>query len=160
MRSIEIERLIEPTVAGLGYRLVQARVLGGRRPTLQIMAERNDERAMTVDDCATISRNLSALLDVENPIAGQYLLEVSSPGIDRPLIRAEDYVRFAGHVAKVEVARPIDGRRRFKGTIVGSDASTVSIVVDDRNVQIPLADIASAKLVLTDALLAASAPQH
>ena len=151
-----IETLLEPTIAALGYRLVRACVLGGRRPVLQVMAERTDERGMTVDDCATISRTISAVLDVEDPIVGGYVLEVSSPGIDRPLVRPDDFARFAGHLAKVEVATAIDGRRRFKGTILGVDGSRVKLAVEEGTIEMDIADIAAAKLVLTDALLAAS----
>ncbi len=153
-----IEKLLEPTIAALGYRLVRARVLGDRRPVLQVMAERTDERGMTVDDCATISRTISAVLDVEDPIAGGYVLEVSSPGIDRPLVRPDDFARFAGHLAKVEVATAIDGRRRFKGTILGIDGSRVKFAIEQGTIEMDIADIAAAKLVLTDALLAANGP--
>lgn len=152
-----IEKLIEPTIADMGYELVRVRLSGANPPVLQIMAEPTDERPMVVDDCAAISRNVSAVLDVDNPISGQYTLEVSSPGLDRPLVRPRDYDRFAGHVAKVETARPIDGRKRFRGRVVGTEDDLVRIALDDGEVRIPLTDIRQAKLVLTDELLAAGA---
>jgi ribosome maturation factor RimP len=133
---------------------------GGKRRTLQVMAERRDGRPMTVDDCAEISRNVSAILDVEDPISGAYTLEVSSPGIDRPLLRPRDYERFSGHQAKIELLEPVDGRRRFRGRILGRDGDTVRLEVDDDIVELPIARIARAKLVLTDELLAASQLQH
>jgi len=139
-------------------------VVSGRdRPTLQVMSERQDGSAMTIADCETLSRALSAKLDVEDPIASSYTLEVSSPGIDRPLVRAKDYHRFAGHLARVETREPLAGRRRFTGRIVGVEADRVRIAVEEGEVEIPLAGIARAKLVLTDELIAATAntpPRH
>ena len=111
-RTAEIERLVEPTLDGMGYELVRVRESGGDQPTLQVMAERKDRQDMTVDDCAKISRTLSAVLDVEDPISEAYSLEVSSPGIDRPLMRLEDYERFAGFEVKIETKRPLDGHRK------------------------------------------------
>src|SRR6516165_6406859 len=99
----------------MGYRLVRVLMTGGRRATLQVMAERFDDVPITHDDCALISQSVSALLDAADPIAGAYTLEVSSPGIDRPLVRAEDYDRFSGFNAKIELIMPLDGRRRFRG---------------------------------------------
>src|SRR5437773_11488495 len=104
----------------MGYRLVRVALIGAQRPTLQVMAERRDEAAMTVEDCADISRSISALIDVEDPIAGAYLLEVSSPGIDRPLVRPEDYDRFAGFEARIELGEPVDGRKRYRVRLPGS----------------------------------------
>jgi ribosome maturation factor RimP len=121
---------------------------------VQTMAEPNSGRAMSVDDCADISRAISAVLDVEDPIAGAYSLEVSSPGIDRPLTRAKDYERFLGHEAKVETSAPIDARKRFKGPIKSVDANAVELTVDGADIRIPFAAIHKAKLVLTDALIA------
>ena len=114
-----IEAMIAPTLEAMGYVLVRVRFAGGGRPTLQVMAERVDGAGMTVEDCAEVSRTLSALLDVEAPLPGAYLLEVSSPGIDRPLIRPADYQRFAGRQAAIETQRPIDGRKRFRGRLDG-----------------------------------------
>jgi ribosome maturation factor RimP len=142
----------------MGYRLVRVAFLGARRATLQIMAERRDDAPMTVDDCAEISRNVSALLDVADPIESRYDLEVSSPGIDRPLVAPEDYVRFAGYEAKLETSRPIDGRKRFRGRLIGLAESAVRMVLDagQGEVAVPLGAIAKAKLVLTDELLDAA----
>jgi ribosome maturation factor RimP len=155
-----IEGLIVPSLDAMGYEIVRVQLTGGKRRTLQVMAERRDGRPMTVDDCAEISRNVSAILDVENPISGAYTLEVSSPGIDRPLLRPRDYERFSGHQAKIELLEPVDGRRRFRGRILGRDGDTVRLEVDDDIVELPIARIARAKLVLTDELLAASQLQH
>jgi ribosome maturation factor RimP len=152
-----ITSMISPSVEAMGYRIVRVAFTGGRRPTLQIMAERLDDAAMTVDDCADISRNVSAILDVADPIETEYDLEVSSPGIDRPLITREDYVRFAGYEAKVETGRPVDGRKRFRGRLLGADEGVVRMVLDrEGEVAVPLGDILKAKLVLTDELLEAA----
>jgi len=151
-----IAALIEPSLEAMGYRLVRVSHSGGRRPTLQIMAERSDGAGMTVGDCEEISRNVSALLDVSDPIAGSYMLEVSSPGIDRPLVRPEDYDRFAGFEAKVELSRGLDGRKRFRGRIVGRVGESVRLATEQGEVELPLGDVARAKLVLTDELLAAA----
>jgi ribosome maturation factor RimP len=160
----EIARVIEPSLDAMGYRLVRVMLTGLRRPTLQVMAERRDDQPMTVDDCADISRSVSALLDVADPIAGAYMLEVSSPGLDRPLVRPEDYDRFAGFEARIELSVPQDGRKRFKGRLLGRDGEAVRLVGDGGEVRLPLAAIARAKLVLTDDLLAQArqspAPTH
>ncbi len=155
-RTAEIERLVQPSLDGLGYELVRVHLTGGGKPTLQIMAERKDRREMTVEDCAEISRNLSALLDVEDPIPEAYALEVSSPGIDRPLVRLADYERFAGFEAKIETTRPHDGRRKFIGRIAGVRGRLVAIGGEAGDAEIPFDLIARAKLVLTDELIAAS----
>ena len=120
------------------------------------LAERHDRAGMTVDQCSEISRVASALLDVEDPIGGAYSLEVSSPGIARLLVRGDDFERFAGHLAKLETSRPHDGRKRFRGQLLGHDDGDVRIEVDGEVFAIPLVDIAAAKLVLTDELIAAS----
>ena len=156
----EVARIIEPSLDAMGYRLVRLMQTGGpRRPTLQIMAERRDEAPMTVEDCAEISRAVSALLDVADPIAGAYMLEVSSPGIDRPLVRPEDYDRFAGFEARVDMANPIDvagqgGRKRFRGRILGREGDQIRLADEKGEVRLPLDAIARAKLVLNDELLA------
>ncbi len=155
-RTVEIERLVEPPLDGMGYELVRVHLTGGARPTLQIMAERKDRREMTVENCAEISRNLSALLDVEDPISETYALEVSSPGIDRPLVRLDDYDRFAGFEARIETKRPHDGRRKFTGRLGGVRGRRIAIGDDDGEAEIPFDNIARAKLVLTDELIAAS----
>lgn len=150
----EIARIIEPSLDAMGYRLVRIMLTGLRRPTLQVMAERRDDQPMTVDDCADISRSVSAMLDVADPIAGAYTLEISSPGLDRPLVRPEDYDRFAGFEARIELSAPLDGRKRFKGRLLGRDGEAVRLVGDGGELRLPLAAIARAKLVLTDDLLA------
>ncbi len=155
-RTAEIGRLVEPSLDGMGYELVRVHVTGGGQPTLQIMAERKDRRDMTVEDCANISRNLSAVLDVEDPISESYALEVSSPGIDRPLMRLGDYERFAGFEAKIETKRPYDGHRKFTGRLAGVRGQSIAIGGEMGEAEIPFDEIARAKLVLTDELIAAS----
>jgi ribosome maturation factor RimP len=152
----DIVPIIEPSLAAMGYRLVRVAFLGARRATLQIMAERIDDASMTVDDCTEISRSVSALLDVADPIAGSYMLEVSSPGLDRPLTRPEDYDRFAGFEAKIELGEPLDGRKRCRGRILGRTGDDVRLRGDSGEVHLPLAGISKAKLVITDDLLAAA----
>ena len=150
-----LEALFAPTLDTMGYDLVRVMFQGRSRPTLQVMAERKDGRNMTVDDCADISRSLSALLDVEDPIQGAYALEVSSPGIDRPLTRAKDYDVWAGFEAKLEALIGVDGRKRFRGKILGLEGEAVRLATDTGEVLVPLSDVKSAKLVLTDELIAA-----
>jgi ribosome maturation factor RimP len=150
----QIAQIIEPSLDAMGYRLVRVAVLGAGRMTLQIMAERRDDAAMTVEDCADISRSVSALLDVADPIASAYTLEVSSPGIDRPLVRPEDYDRFAGFEAKIELSQPLSGRKRFRGRLLGCAGEHVRLIAETGEVHVPLSAIARAKLVLTDDLLA------
>ena len=152
-----VERLVEPAIAAMGFELVRVRLSGGRsRRVLQIMAEPHAAAAMNVDDCAEISRTVSALLDVEDPLPGGYVLEVSSPGIDRPLVKRRDFERFAGHEVKFEVARAIDGQRRFRGRLKGVVEDRVRIEFGDGEAEIALADIAAAKLVPADDLPARS----
>jgi len=155
-----IEAMIVPSLQAMGYRVVRVAFTGGRRATLQIMAERIDEAAMTVDDCAEVSHTVSALLDVADPIATAYTLEVSSPGIDRPLVRRDDYERFAGFEAKIEMAQPCEGRKRFRGRLMGVEGDAAKLLVGEETVLLPLADVARAKLVLTDELIAATNPQQ
>src|SRR5271165_6751877 len=135
--TIAIAQMIEPSVQAMGYRLVRVVVTSGRRATLQVMAERLDELPMTVDDCARISHSVSALLDVADPIAGAYTLEISSPGIDRPLVRAEDYERFRGCEAKIELAEPIAGRRRFRGRLLGIADGDIRLVTQAGETRLP-----------------------
>jgi ribosome maturation factor RimP len=153
----KIEAIFAPSLEAMGYRVVRVAITGGRRATLQIMAERVDGAAMTVEDCADISRTVSALLDVADPIDGAYLLEVSSPGIDRPLVKREDFTRFAGYETRVELDAPVDGRKRFRGRLEGIDGDQVRMIVEGAPVALPFATITRAKLVLTDELLAATA---
>ncbi len=142
----------------MGFELLRVTFSGGDTRRLQIMAERRDRQAMDVDDCAEISRAVSALLDVSDPIPSAYTLEVTSPGIDRPLLRPEDYERFAGFDARIETHEPlgIEGRKRFKGRLRGLDGDTVVIRAEDGDQRVPFASIRKAKLLLTDELIEAS----
>jgi ribosome maturation factor RimP len=152
-----IESLIGPTIDSMGYELVRVSLGGGRQSAkLQVMAERKDRRPMTVDDCAEISRTISAVLDVEDPIESAYTLEVSSPGIDRPLTRAGDFERFKGFEARIESARPIEGRRKFTGILEGVQDGQVRIACDGAQISVPLSEVQKAKLVINDALLNAA----
>lgn len=154
--SQRIEQLISPSLAAMGYELVRVRLEGsGRGRTLQIMAERADREEMTVEDCAAISRDISAIIDVEDPIPGAFTLEVSSPGVDRPLVRLGDYDRFSGLEAKLETREPIDGRRRFQGRLAGCEGDRVRIECAGEEAVVPFDCISKAKLVLTDELIAA-----
>ena len=150
-----IADMIGPSIEALGYELVRVTLAGSTRKVLQIMAEPQDGRIMSVEDCARVSRAVSAILDVEDPISGAYSLEVSSPGIDRPLTRPKDYDRFKGHEAKIETHEPVEGRKRFKGVLKGVEGDAVKIDSEGAVVALPLNQIAKAKLVLTDALIAA-----
>lgn len=150
-----IAQMIEPTLAATGYRLVRVLMTSGRRPTLQIMAERLDDLPITHDNCAEISRSVSAILDVADPIADAYALEVSSPGIDRPLVRREDYDRFSGFEAKIELARPLDGRRRFRGRLIGTAEGFIRLLTEGGEALLPLDAVSRAKLILTDDLIVA-----
>ena len=145
---------IEPTLNDMGYDLVRVALNGNETKVLQVMAERKDRVDMTVDDCADVSRAVSALLDVSDPFAGRYTLEVSSPGLDRPLVRAEDYARFKGDIAKIELNHEINGRKRFKGTLKGlENNNTVVFDFEGTEMKVPFADIQKAKLMLTDELI-------
>lgn len=155
-KAAQIERMIAPSLAAMGYDIVRVLLTGGQRPTLQVMAERADGQDMSVDDCAEISRAVSALLDVEDPIAGAYTLEVSSPGIDRPLTRPADFQRFAGFEARVETRQPVEGRKRFRGRLLGLEGDSVRIATPEGEAALPVDDILRAKLVLTDELIAAT----
>jgi ribosome maturation factor RimP len=155
-QAVKVEAMITPTIEAMGYEVVRVMIAGGQSVLLQVMAERHDGKAMTVEDCAEISRTVSALLEVEDPITGPYRLEVSSPGIDRPLTKARDFERFAGHRVRVEAGEVIDGRRRFIGMLKGVQGDKAVVVLDGgEEAAVPLASIVRAKLVLTDELLAA-----
>jgi ribosome maturation factor RimP len=152
----------EPVLAGIGYRLVRMKISGLDGCTVQIMAERPDG-TMTVEDCEAVSRALSPVLDVADPIDRPYRLEVSSPGMDRPLVRRSDFARFAGHRIKVDMATAIDGRRRFRGVLLGVEDDAARLRRDDAApgeadevVLLPIEEMAEAKLVLTDSLIAES----
>jgi len=159
--AARVAAIAEPVIEGLGYRLVRVRMSGLAGCTVQIMAERPDG-TMTIEDCETVSRALSPVLDIEDPIERAYRLEVSSPGIDRPLVRRSDFGRYAGHVVKVEMAVPLEGRRRFRGVLLGVAGARARICRDDAaageaaDVLLAIEDMAEARLVLTDALIAES----
>lgn len=156
----KVAALIEPVIGGMGFELVRVQLTGGQRPVLQIMADPADGSAMTVDHCAEISRTVSAVLDVSDPISGAYHLEVSSPGIDRPLTRLKDFARFEGFDARIELHRPIENRKRFKGVLAGVEdhegTEMVLLDTEEESLGIPYPAIARAKLLLTDALIAAA----
>lgn len=152
--AAKIEGMISPSLEAMGYSVVRVQLTGGKRPTLQIMAERADAAPMSVDDCADISRASSALLDVEDVIKAAYHLEVSSPGIDRPLSKRADFARFSGFEVKIDADRLIDGRKRFKGRLLGVDDQDIVRLRDAGiDYSIPLGSIVRAKLVLTEDLL-------
>ncbi|HEX6740841.1 MAG TPA: ribosome maturation protein RimP [Sphingomicrobium sp.] len=155
-----LSRMIEPEVRTLGYELVRVQMIGGSSdPTLQVMAERSDTRQLDIADCERISRRLSDVLDLCDPIEGSYRLEVSSPGIDRPLTRLADYADWAGHDARIALLEPRDGRKHFTGTLEGTDGQTVKIhAKDGETYALAFTEIASAKLLLTDKLINATAP--
>jgi ribosome maturation factor RimP len=160
-----LERLIEPAVEAEGLALVRVKMLGGTSdPTLQIMAEDPKTRQLTLDECARLSRRISAMLDEmeaegRDPFAGAYRLEVSSPGIDRPLTRLSDFEDWKGHEARIVLAEKLEGRKVFTGPILGAEGETVTIEVEGLGpVGLPFAKIHSAKLVMTDRLIAATAP--
>ena len=158
--AARIAAITEPVLSGLGYRLVRVRVSGRDGMTVQIMAERPDG-TFSIEDCATASRTLSPSLDVVDPIPSGYRLELSSPGIDRPLVRMSDFERARGHEAKVEMAVPVEGRKRFRGEIEGIEGTNALLRItgaegETQTVRLPVGDMAEARLVLTDALIAES----
>jgi ribosome maturation factor RimP len=144
--------IITPVLEDMGYELVRVRLMSGKSTTLQIMADKPDG-GIEVDDCAAISTAISAVLDVEDPILDAYALEVSSPGIDRPLTRLKDFEMFEGYEAKLETAEPIDGRRRFKGELAGVEGDEVLINIEEGTVGLKFDWLSEAKLVLTDDLI-------
>lgn len=149
--------IIEPVLLDLGFRLVRVSVLGATDRTLQIMAERPDG-SISIDDCEAISRGLSPVLDVADPVGGKYRLEISSPGIDRPLVRPSDFEDWAGHDVKIELKEPVDGRKRYKGVLEGFEDGEVRVAAEagklgPQHLGFPVALIADAKLVLTDELI-------
>ena len=148
---------IAPAIEGMGYELVRVQVSGKVKPVVQIMADRADGAVFTVTDCENISHQVSAILDVEDPIKSEWMLEVSSPGIDRPLTRTKDFLNYLGHIAIAEMSIPLDGRRRFRGVLLAADADTVRIKPDDGDeITLTRGNIRRAKLVLTDELIAAT----
>jgi ribosome maturation factor RimP len=154
-----IARLIEPAVKELGFDLVRVAMIGGTSdPTLQVMAERPDTRQLTIDDCSEISRKLSDILDEADPIEEAYRLEVSSPGIDRPLTRRADFADWSGHEARIKFAEPVNGAKQISGIIEGISGDTIRVATPKGERQVDFANIASAKLLLTDKLINATAP--
>lgn len=151
-----IRDLITPTLEAMGYTLVRVHITGSQNTTVQIMAERMDFMNMTVEDCAEISREVSNVFDVEDLISRAYTLEISSPGIDRPLVCPSDYERFAGFNAKIEMGTNVSGRKRFKGQLLGIEKNLVKIRLDQAVFELPVEDIQRAKLLLTEELLKAT----
>jgi ribosome maturation factor RimP len=151
-----IAEIVAPRLEAMGYELVRVQVMGKETPTVQIMADRADDAPFTLDDCTEVSRLLSAVLDVEDPISSAWTLEVSSAGIDRPLTRVKDWLRYAGHDAKAELNFPgPGGRKRFTGVILSADSEEARLKIETGEiVALKLADIKKAKLILTDALIA------
>ena len=147
--------IVEPIAADLGLRIVRLRVMAGRRPTLQIMAERKSDGQMNVSDCEALSRASSAALEVEDPIRDAYVLEVSSPGLERPLTSLDDFEHYAGYLARIELDRLVEGRKRFRGILAGIDGENIDIDLDgeQETAQIPFAWVSEAKLLITDALI-------
>jgi ribosome maturation factor RimP len=159
--SARVAGIVEPVIEGLGYRLVRVRVSGSDGCTVQVMAERADG-TMTIEDCEICSRALSPVLDADDPVDRAYRLEVSSPGIDRPLVRQSDFVRYANNFVKIEMAVAVEGRKRFRGQLLGAEGNVARIRRDDTatgettDIMLPIEEMAEAKLVLTDALIAES----
>jgi len=153
-----IAAIAEPVANDLGYALVRVKIMQENGCTLQIMAEDENGR-FTIADCERLSKDLSPVLDVEDPIDREYHLEVSSPGIDRPLVRVRDFARFVGHEARIELADAIDGRKRFRGIIAGVDDEAVTLTLPDAPAgtdpdhRLPLVNLGEAKLIMTDALI-------
>jgi ribosome maturation factor RimP len=161
--AARVAAIAAPVLSGQGYRLVRVRVSGTLGTTVQIMAERADG-SMAIEDCEAASRALSPVFDAEDPIEREYRLEISSPGIDRPLVRRTDFQRYAGHEAKIEMAVALDGRKRFRGILIGTEGEAAKLRRKDvtekglaegetADVLLPIADMAEARLVLTDALI-------
>ena len=159
--SARVAGIVEPVIEGLGYRLVRVRVSGSDGCTVQVMAERADG-TMTIEDCEICSRALSPVLDADDPVDRAYRLEMSSPGIDRPLVRQSDFVRYANNFVKIEMAVAVEGRKRFRGQLLGAEGNIARIRRDDvsagetTDIMLPIEEMAEAKLVLTDALIAES----
>ena len=159
--AARVAAIAEPVIEGLGLRLVRVKISGLSGCTVQIMAERSDG-TMTIEDCETLSRALSPVLDVADPIDRAYRLEISSPGLDRPLVRRSDFDRHTGHTIKVEMAIAVDGRRRFRGALVGTEGDNARLRRDqvaageDPDVLLPIGDMAEAKVMLTDAVISES----
>ncbi|HEY2010275.1 MAG TPA: ribosome maturation factor RimP [Rhizomicrobium sp.] len=147
-----LEPVFEPVIEKAGFRLVRLRIMGGANKTLQVMAERPDG-SMDVEGCTALSHALLEFIEAEDPIEGDYEIEVSSPGIDRPLTRLMDFARWSGHEAKIELNALVDGRKRFRGVLLGLDGQDVAVRIDNTDIKVPFHAIANAKLVLTDKLI-------
>ncbi|MCC6787716.1 MAG: ribosome maturation factor RimP [Hyphomonadaceae bacterium] len=145
--------LIEPTAAGLGYRIVRVRLSGNRRKRLQIMGERVSDGQMGIDDCTKLSRALGPVFDLDDPVDGEYDLEISSPGIDRPLMRIEDFERFVGFDAKCETAVPVNNQRRWKGVIQAVNGDEITLATEHGEAKLKFSALSDARLVLTDKLI-------
>jgi len=152
--AAHLEPVFEPVIEKAGFRLVRLRIMGGQSKTLQIMAERPDG-SMDVEGCTSLSHALLDFIETEDPIEGEYEIEVSSPGIDRPLTRLSDFTRWKGHEAKVELHAPLEGRKRFRGRLEGLDGNDVVITSQGSRIQFPFRSVLEAKLVLTDKLIQA-----
>jgi ribosome maturation factor RimP len=150
--ATHLEPVFEPVIEKAGFKLVRLRIMGGASKILQVMAERPDG-SMDVEGCSQLSHALLDFIEAEDPIEGDYEIEVSSPGIDRPLTRLMDFSRWSGHEAKIELNVPVEGRRRFRGVLLGLDGQDVAIRVDNADFKFPFRAIANAKLVLTDKLI-------
>lgn len=153
----KLRTIVEPSLSAMGYVLLLVRLKeSAKSRVLELVAERADEKGMTIDDCTDISHTVSALLDVADPITGAYQLEVSSPGLDRPLVSLADFEKFAGYEAKLETSLPVEGRKRFRGVLSGVKEHVIIIQVDGKNFALDFTNLRTAKLVLTDALVAAA----
>ena len=152
----KIEEMICPSIVSAGYELVQIKFLDNHNKTLQIMIERRDRGPITIDDCTLISRVVSPLLDVGDPVSGSYTLEVSSPGIERPLVKIDDFERFLGFMATVETKRPLPNLKNFRGLISSIIGNSIRLEIDGKYIDIPFEEIRQASLIITDALIEAS----
>ena len=148
----QVADLFSPTLEAMGYDLVRLRLFGSPKKTIQVMAERKDGVNMTLEDCAALSHELSSVLDVEGPLRDSYFLEISSPGIDRPLVHPSDYKRYAGFEVKIEMGVAVGGRKRFRGQLLGIENDLVRICLDEKIFDLPTEDIVRAKLLLTEKL--------
>ncbi len=151
-----VEALIAPVAGELGFNIVRIRLSGEKRHRLQVMIERRDGKPMVVDDCAKMSRAVSPVLDMEDPVASAYSLEVSSPGIDRPLVKPADFERFKGYEARIETTDLIGGRKKFRGRLAGVEGCGVRLEMNGATISLPFDGIRRAKLELTDELIAAA----
>lgn len=155
-----LSNMLEPIIEELGYECVRIMTIGQVNPTLQIMIDKTDGTEINVEDCAKVSRALSAILDENDPIKDKYNLEVSSPGLDRPLTKLEHFIRFAGNEVKIETDETIEGRKRFKGLLTGVKETKIILNMDDKVFEIPFDAVSKAKIILTDELLAKWEAEH